>query len=83
MIIYLHNDRTTQENRIKQSKRYPIDSESLQDIDRLYEDYLKNMNPKIPILRISTTKETVDQTVTRAYMGISELYCLDKMSEYL
>ena len=83
MIIYLHTDRTTQENRIKQSNRYLIESETLKDISQLYEDYFKTLNPKIQILRISTTKETVDQTVTRAYMGLSDLYCLDKMSEYL
>ena len=83
MIIYLQSDRKTLENRIKQSKGSPIDSETLEDINRLYEDYLKSKNPNIPILRLSTINETLDQTVARAYMGISELYCLDKISEYL
>ena len=83
MVIYLESDKKTLENRIKQAKGSPIDSETLEDINRLYEDYLKSKNPNIPILRLSTINETLDQTVARAYMGISELYCLDKISEYL
>ena len=83
MVIYLHTDQTTQENRIKISRRFPIETETLKDINQLYEDYFKTLNPKIQILRISTTKETVDQTVIRAYMGLSDLYCQDKISKYL
>ena len=36
MVIYLQSDKKTLENRIKQSKR-PIDFETLEDIERLYE----------------------------------------------
>ena len=83
MVIYLHTDQTTQENRIKKSRRFPIETETLKDIGQLYEEYLRTLNPKIHILRLSTTTESVDRTVTRAYMGIQELFLMDKLSEYV
>ena len=82
MVIYLQSDKKTLENRVKQSKRL-IDYEQLVDIERLYETYFQNVNPNVSILRLCTSKESLDQTVTRAYMGISELFYLDKLSKYL
>ena len=83
MVIYLQSDKKTLENRIKQSKGRPIDYETLVDIERLYETYFENVNPNVSILQLSTSKESLDQTVTRAFMGISELFYLDKLSKYL
>ena len=83
MVIYLHADRTSQENRIKQSDGYPITPEQLRDINRLYEKYLLSLNPKVHILRISTTTDPVDSTVIQAYLGIQELFLMEKISKYL
>ena len=83
MVIYIQTDQTTQENRISQSRRFPIETETLKDIGQLYEDYLKTMDPKVHILRLSTSTESVERTVTRAYMGIQELFLMDKLSEYV